>query len=94
MPKAIAVQAVFLIAVISISIFFFVGIFWGWIDTTKFSVSQATCSAAKTSCCSAKISGTGECEIDSGCSEYNIKEPSLEECCGESKLKGLSPKCK
>lgn len=94
MLKGIAVQAIFLIAVIAISLFFMVAIFWGWIDTTKFGVSEATCKADWIGCCSALISGTGKCELDSACSEYNIKQPTLEDCCNLPQYKGLSSKCK
>ena len=51
MSKAIAVQAVFLIGVIAITLFFIVAIFWGWIDTTELGTSQATCTAKKVSYC-------------------------------------------
>lgn len=93
MSKAIAVQAIFLIAVIAISLFFLVAIFWGWIDTTKFTTSQATCTTARIGCCSELTSGTGKCKWDSDCSQYNIKEPTKDECCAELKLRGLASNC-
>lgn len=91
--KAIAVQAVFLIAVIAISLFFIVAIFWGWIDTTKFGTNEATCKASWIGCCSSLISGTGKCEWDSGCGEFDINQPTLCECCDQPQYKGLSSKC-
>lgn len=94
MLKAIAVQAVFLIAVIAISLFFIVAIFWNWIDTTKFGTSEATCKANWIGCCSVLIGGAGDCKWDSACSQYNINQPSLKECCNQPQYKGLSPKCK
>ena len=87
MPKAIAVQAVFLIAVIAISLFFIVAIFWGWIDTTKFGTGQATCTAKATSYCgdwarNKERPGWWATKEPIDCSREDIKitEPSCEEC--------------
>jgi len=93
MSKAIAVQAVFLIAVIAISLFFMVAIFWGWIDTTKFGTNEATCKAKRIGCCSALVSGTGKCEWNTACSQYNVIQPTLEECCNLGEYRGLSQRC-
>jgi len=87
MTKAIAVQAVFLIAVISISLFFIVAIFWGWIDTTKFGTSQASCTSKTISYCSdwgrnqelPDWWATKE-PTDCGREGININEPTCEEC--------------
>ncbi|MBI1978661.1 MAG: hypothetical protein HYS62_01205 [Candidatus Aenigmarchaeota archaeon] len=93
MSKAIAVQAIFLIAVIAISLFFIVAIFWGWIDTTEFATNEASCRAARIGCCSALTSGTKDsCDWDSACSEYGVSMPTLQSCCEEQKDKALKPK--
>lgn len=89
--KAIAIHAVFLMGVIAISLFFIVAIFWGWIDVTKYSTSEATCRANKVSFCSALVSGTSAPNWNDGCSAYGINKPtSSQECCAEG-YKG--PKC-
>ena len=89
MPKAIAVQAVFLIAVIAITIFFIVGIFWGWIDTTKFGTSQATCAVKRISYCSGfkgnKPPFDWNTKEPTGCEQYGITQPN-DKCCVENKL--------
>ncbi|MEK6909819.1 MAG: hypothetical protein AABW61_01950 [Candidatus Aenigmatarchaeota archaeon] len=84
MPKAIAVQAVFMIAVIAIFLFFLVGIFSQWTGITKSTVNEAACTSAKIGCCSALISGAKKtCEWDSGCSQYKIEQPDITSCCKE-----------
>ena len=79
--KAIAVQAIFLIGVIVIFLFFIVAIFWGWIDTTKFVTSQATCTANRISYCSALSSNTKLPDWDDACSDYKIYKPSSVQDC-------------
>ncbi len=88
MPKAIAVQAVFLIGVIAISLFFISAIFFGWIDTTKFGTSQASCTAKKTSYCSGLINSDKEPfawdekePTDCGREGIEISQPTKAECC-------------
>lgn len=81
MPKAIAVQAVFLVGVIAIFLFFIAAIFWGWADTTKFTTSKASCEASRVSYCSALMNGVKPEKWDDGCGQYEINEPSLPECC-------------
>ena len=76
MPKAIAVQAVFLIAVISIFLFFIVAVFWGWIGTTKDVTGEAGCKAHKISYCSGLVVGKTP-DWNSACGA----EPSLSDCC-------------
>ena len=80
MKKAIAIQAVFLIGVIGIFLFFIVSIFWGWIDTTKFATSEATCTASKIGYCSALTSKTKLPEWNNDCSKYNINKPVESDC--------------
>lgn len=55
MSKSVAVEAIFLIAVITITLFFIVAIFANWIDVTKFGNLQAGCTAKKFSYCSELI---------------------------------------
>ena len=83
MSKAIAVQAVFLIAVISILLFFLVSIFWGWIGVTKDITGEAACKAQKISYCSGLSVGKAP-DWNSGCGE----KPSIGECC-KSGIEGL-----
>lgn len=93
MPKAIAVQAVFLIGVIAITLFFIAGIFWQWISSTKGIVSDAACRANYNSCCAALVNGIKKtCEWDSGCSQYNIDQPTLSACCSQEEFK-LGKEC-
>ncbi len=93
MLKGIAVHAVFLIGVIAISLFFIIAIFWGWIDTTKFTTSQASCKASLISYCSALNSGTRpSSEWNDGCTEYKIFKPdSIDSCCEQG---FISSKCR
>lgn len=74
--KAIAVQAVFLIGVIAIFLFFMAAIFWGWIGVTKDTTSKASCDAHKISYCSGLIAGKTP-DWNSGCGT----KPSIDECC-------------
>ena len=78
MRKAIAVQAVFLIAVIAIFLFFLVGIFWGWIGVTKDTTGEASCKASLISYCSGLSAGKAP-EWNSGCG----KQPSIDDCCAK-----------
>ncbi|MBU5537460.1 MAG: hypothetical protein QW818_01460 [Candidatus Aenigmatarchaeota archaeon] len=86
MLKSIAVQAVFLIAVIAISLFFIVAIFWGWIDTTKFGTSEASCAAKKTSYCSSLLNNRPppfdwDKKEPTDCEQFGITKPNTKEDC-------------
>ncbi len=89
MPKAIAVQAVFLIGVIAITLFFIVAIFWGWIGTTKFGTGQASCTAKRISYCGGFVGGKPPFDWNTkeptGCEQYNIVKPD-DQCCINNKL--------
>ncbi len=79
MPKAVAVQAVFMIGVIAITLFFIVAIFAQWIDITKWGANEAACTAKKTSYCSNWI-------VRSQCTKWEVEcgtVPSREQCCTE-----------
>lgn len=87
MPKAIAVQAVFLIAVIAIFLFFLVGIFWGWINTIEMGTSQATCSAKRIGYCTEWATNKKEPTwwftkepLDCARENIGISKPSCTEC--------------
>ncbi|MBI2547561.1 MAG: hypothetical protein HYW23_03895 [Candidatus Aenigmarchaeota archaeon] len=80
MSKAVAVQAIFLIAVIAITLLFVLAIFWGWIDTTKLGTSQATCSAKKVSYCSSILNDRPKPFVWNtkepiNCDQFGIKKP-------------------
>jgi len=88
MPKAIAVQAVFLIGVIAIFLFFIAAIFWGWIDTTKLGTSQATCSAKRISYCAGFTGDKKPFDWSNkeplNCDQFNIVKPD-DQCCTDNK---------
>ncbi len=92
MKKAIAVEAVFLIGVISIFIFFVVNIFFKWIDTTNMAVNEGTCTSKRISFCAdwaRQCAGKDSCttspdwwstKAPTGCEKYNIPQPDCKTC--------------
>ena len=87
MSKAIAVHAVFLIGVISIFLFFVVGILFIWIDTSKLATSFASCTQKRLSYCTDwSLSGNKPdwwgTKDPKGCesSDINIPEPTCPQC--------------
>ncbi len=67
--KAVAVHAVFIVAVIVIFIFFLAAIFFEWIDVNKLGTNQATCRMKLMNYCNDLIK-TGKEPFN-----WNTKEP-------------------
>ena len=86
MSKAVAVDAIFLIAVIAIFLFFIVGIFGKWIDITKLGTGKAACSIQTTDFCRDLVN-----DKETKWEELpNCQIPELKECC----VKFPGPKCR
>ena len=86
MPKAIAVQAIFLIGVIAIFLFFLIAIFWGWIDTTKLGTSQASCTAKRISYCAELLKNRDppfdwNSKQPTNCDQFGIYKPDSKNDC-------------
>jgi hypothetical protein len=83
--KGIAVKTLFLVVVIGMVIFFSLVLFWHWLDLQTIEVTQAACTVKLMNDCERCIRdsacpGDWDQVAPEGCEEFNINEPTLEEC--------------
>ncbi|MCH8004182.1 MAG: hypothetical protein IH934_06150 [Nanoarchaeota archaeon] len=86
MSKAVAVQTIFLIGVISIIVLFVVALLFQWADTTNIGVSKASYTAKKISYCSSILNNRNppfdwNTKAPHGCEEFDITEPKYKNDC-------------
>ena len=94
MRKAVAIQAVFLVGVIAIFLFFIIMILAQWINVSDLGGGKAGCTAKLYNYCSGLVSrGKPPYSWPSECNQYDVSEPSKTDCCQLLKVNTDSPKC-